>query len=270
MATVLLTRPRLRSTGTDVLQRTLAAAGATVVELPMISFHTPPELTELDQALSRAARGTFAAIILSSPTAVQFMEARLTELSLLDLMRITGRFAAVGEATARALSELGLTVAYPIPPRGGSAQLATLLSGYALTARPVLLLQSQLGLGVLEDSLSAIGALAERVTLYHTAGPSVGDVARLMLALESRTPPNVITFFSPSAVHNFVRVLAETDSRLLRSLPALACIGETTAKAVEETLHRRPEIVARKADQQSLAEDILEYLGPAVQGESNR
>jgi uroporphyrinogen-III synthase len=104
------------------------------------------------------------------------------------------------------------------------------------------------------------GALPERVTLYLTSGPTLEDGARLLRLMESEARPDVIAFFSPSSVIYFVRTLAEMASGLLRNLPALACIGETTAKAVEETLHRRAEIIARKANQASLASDILTYL----------
>jgi uroporphyrinogen-III synthase len=236
-------------------------AGITVQELPMLNFELPRDTSELDDALSRAATGQFAAIILSSPTAVHFFEERASDLGLLDALKINGRFGAVGQATAAELALLDLTIELPIPSRGGSHQLSALLANQGLSGKSVLLLQSQLGLDVLEHSLRELGALPERVTLYYTKGPSLGDAARLLHQLEGNARPDVIAFFSPSSVTYFVRSLAEMSSGMLRNLPAIACIGETTAKAVEETLHRRPEIVARKADQRSLAEDILLYLG---------
>ncbi|MDP4220371.1 MAG: uroporphyrinogen-III synthase, partial [Bacteroidota bacterium] len=72
--------------------------------------------------------------------------------------------------------------------------------------------------------------------------------------------PAVVAFFSPSAVEFFVRTLAEMGVHHLAALPALAAIGETTAAEINLLLKRRPEIVARKANQESLAADIIQYL----------
>lgn len=262
MASVLLTRPRLRSSSSDGLHHSLRTAGIAILELPMIRFEWPEDFSELDRLLTEASHGAFHAIVLSSPTAVNFFEARARELGLLDAIRSTSNFGAVGAATAKELSELGIQTTLPVPTQAGSNQLAAILQEDQLAGRRVLLLQSQIGLDTLHHALKEIGAEPERVTLYRTEGPSLADAARLVHVLESDERPNVIAFFSSSAVHNFVRVLAEMASGALRALPALAAIGETTAKAIEESLHRRPEIVARKSDQMSLAEDIIRYLLP--------
>ncbi|MDP4200333.1 MAG: uroporphyrinogen-III synthase [Bacteroidota bacterium] len=260
MSSVLLTRPQLRSSGEDVIHTTLKGAGVIVLEIPMIRFELPRETDDLDAVLVRASHGAYHAIVLSSPTAVYFFNERVRELGLLDAIRITARFGAVGRATSDALELLGFEISLPIPIHAGSHQLAAMLSARDLTGKPILLLQSQIGLEILEHSLRELGAQPERQTLYYTKGPSLGDAARLLHLLEGPSRPDVIAFFSPSAVSYFVTALAEMGAEHIRKLPALATIGETTAKAVEETLRRRPEIVARKANQQSLAEDILDYL----------
>lgn len=264
MPSVLLTRPLLQSSGEDTLHVLLTQSGITVLELPMLNFELPPETEELDAALHRASRGEFHAIILSSPTAVHFFKERAGDLGLLDALQIMARFGAVGRATADALEALGCDIALPIPIHAGSHHLVAMLAQHDLAGKPILLLQSQLGLEILEHSLSELGAEPHRVTLYYTNGPKLADSARLLHLLEIPAGgiprPDVIAFFSPSAVSYFVRSLAEMGSDHLRNLPPLAAIGETTAKAVEEALRRRPEIVARKADQKSLAEDILKFL----------
>ncbi len=226
----------------------------------MLRFDWPADLTVVDRSLERAAAGAFEAIVLSSPTAVNFFEERAQEHGLLARICASTRFGAVGRATANELAVFGIGVDFPIPSHGGSLELASVLSHDNLAGKHILLLQSQLGLETLTHSLREIGAIPERVTLYVTEGPTLEDAARLVNLLESKARPDAIAFFSPSAVHNFVRTLAEMASGLIRELPPLAAIGETTAKAIEETLHKRPEIVARKADQTSLAQDILHYL----------
>jgi uroporphyrinogen-III synthase len=214
----------------------------------------------LDRSLELASLGKFHIIILSSPTAVNFFEERARELGLFDTIKSIGKLGAVGGATANELAKIGIETALPIPLHGSSYELSLILARENLADKAVLLLQSQIGLETIENALLAQGALPERVTLYITSGPTLGDAARLIHLMESDAKPDVISFFSPSSVIYFVRTLAEMASGLLHNLPAIACIGETTAKAVEETLHRRAEIIARKANQASLAEDILIYL----------
>jgi uroporphyrinogen-III synthase len=252
---VLLTRPRIRSSEDDELHRILNGAGIISEEIPMISFSLPPDLTELDSALHRTSRGEFDSIILSSPTAVHFFEQRSRQLGLLDTIRIKQKFGAVGEVTARELTLLGLQIQFPIPAEGGSRELIQLLSKSDLAGQHILLLQSQIGLNTLQNALHEIGALPERATLYHTSGPTPSDSARLIALMQSNDRPNVIAFFSPSAITNFATTLAGTG--LLDNLPTLAAIGKTTAQAIEETLHRTPEIVAPKADMTSMANEII-------------
>lgn len=264
MPTVLLTRPRLRTDGADVLHTLLRNAGVQIVELPMLNFELVRETQELDAAFESAARGAYHTVVLSSPTAVHFFVEHAKALGLSGGLKIHTRFAAVGRATSDALALFGYETDLPVPAHAGSHELAAILQQSGLEGKRILLLQSQLGLEILEHALRQAGALPERVTMYYTKGPSLGDSARLLLQLEGPNRPDVIAFFSPSAVMYFVRSLAEMASAQIRTLPALATIGETTAKAVEETLRRRPEIVARKSDQKSLAEDIIRYLDLAV------
>jgi uroporphyrinogen-III synthase len=257
MPTVLLTRPENRTSAADDFHRILKDHGVELSELPMIRFSLPKDTTAIDRSLAELAKGKFDYVILSSPTAVEFFHERLKELEL----SVNGtKFGAVGEATAAVLEALGYNVKLPVPAAAGASSLVALLSAGDMVMKRVLVLQSQIGLEEIEYALEQAGAVPKRVTLYETKGPSLADSARLVTLLESSTRPDVIAFFSPSSVSYFIRTLAEMSSGLLRSLPAIACIGETTAKAVEEALRRRPEIVARKADQMSLAQDILTYL----------
>ena len=169
------------------------------------------------------------------------------------------KFGTVGHDTEERLHELGYHTALAVPQSAGWMNFVQALDPAMVRGKRVLLLQSQIGLHELDHAFKEMGAETERVVLYVTKGPSLGDSARLLTMLESQRP-DVIAFFSPSSVAFFVTALAEMGTAHLRDLPAIACIGETTAREVEERLRRRPEIVARKADQESLAKDILIYI----------
>ncbi len=259
MPKVLLTRPAQRSQHDDLLHNKLKEAGIEVGELPMIRFTRPSDHHRLTRALLALSRGEFDITIISSPTGVDHFVEHLNDLELKPADVARTSYSAVGIATAETLTHAGFSVALPIPIAGGSHELIAIL-GESVRGKKLLLLQSQIGLEHLEHALTEAGGEVERVTLYETHGPSIADAARLLTILEDGSRPDVIAFFSPSSVQFFIRTLAEMASGMLRTLPAIATIGETTAKAVEEGLHRRPEIVARKANQETLAEDIITYL----------
>ncbi len=255
---VLLTRPCVRSSDEDELHRVLNGAGIIIEEIPMISFSLPPDLTELDFTLQRASHGTFDSIILSSPTAVYFLEMHVRKLGLLNEMQRNVRFGAIGEATANALIHIDFEIQFPIPAEGGSEELSQMLAKYDIAGKRILLPQSQIGFDTLSDTLRKLGALPERVTLYYTNGPTPDHAAGLVSLMQSDNRPDVIAFFSPSAVTHFAQTLAGTI--LLDNLPTLAAIGKTTAQAIKEILRRTPEIIAPKAAMTSMANEILEYL----------
>lgn len=260
MPSVLLTRPVARSGEEQPLNTILTQAGVRVIELPMLRFGLPRNLDELDQALVRMANGNYDYVILTSPTAVDFFQQRVEDLEMPKDKLHAVRFGTVGFATAERLAELGYTTSLPVPHVAGWREFVRAIDTPMVEGRRVLLLQSQIGLEALDHAFHQMGAITERVVLYITKGPSLGDAARLLTLFESPEKPDVVAFFSPSSVAFFITALAEMNSAMLRTLPAIACIGETTAREVEERLRRRPEIVARKADQESLARDILLYL----------
>ncbi len=262
MQRVLLTRPVQRTGEDNTFSATLASSGVTVVEIPMIIIDYPSNSTELDIFFTRLANNEFDYCVLSSPTAVEYFHAKAVALGLDEAIRNSVGFATVGGKSAERLADFGYRLAVPLPHQNaGAAALLTSLRTFAIRGKRTLILQSQIGLVVLTRAFEMCGAVISRAVLYETKGPSLRDAVRLLRLFEDESErPNVIAFFSPSAVEFFVRTLAEMGSSHLASLPTLATIGETTAKEIELLLRRRPEIVARKANQESLAEDILTYL----------
>jgi uroporphyrinogen-III synthase len=263
MAKVLLTRPLQRLSTDNTFSDMLRAEGIEVIELPMIRVKFPSDTEELDNALVRLAKHEFDYAILSSPTAAEFFHERVSDLDLSTSIRSGVGFGTIGEKSARKLEDYGYKIALPLPSQGaGAAALLVKLRTLNLSGKKALLLQSQIGIKVLERAFEMVGAETERVTLYETVGPSLKDAARLLQLLESvdGERPDVIAFFSPSSAEYFVRTLQEMGSGHLYTLPVLAAIGETTAFEIGMRLKRKPEIVARKANQESLAADIIDFL----------
>jgi uroporphyrinogen-III synthase len=264
MASVILTRPKDRLAPSENFFRAiLDDRGIRTIELPMIRVTLPEDTRDLDCALSKLAKGGYDHAVLASPTAVEFFHERVTDLGLAEDIQKRIGFATVGAKSGEKLTSLGYQLKFPLPAQGaGAAALLKTLRTYDLRGTKTLLLQSQIGIVVLERAFEMVGSKTERVTLYETLGPAIADAARLVQLLEGSQDarPEVIAFFSPSAVEQFAKALRELNRDVLDDLPTLAAIGETTAFEIAMRLNRKADIVARKADQKSLAEDIVSWL----------
>jgi uroporphyrinogen-III synthase len=263
MPRVILTRPTQRLIEDNSFTTMLESARIEVIELPMVRIDFPSDTRDLDCVLSRLAKKEFDHAVLASPTAIELFHERVTDLGLYDSIRTTIGFGTVGQKSADKLISLGYELALPLPHQNaGAAELLIAMRGMNLSGKRVLLLQSQIGIKVMERAFEMVGAETERETLYHTTGPTLHNSARLMQYLERQDgiPVDVIAFFSPSSAEFFVRTIQEMGVDHLHSLPALAAIGETTAFEIGMRLRKRPEIVARKSNQESLAQDIITYI----------
>ncbi len=263
MSRVLLTRPQQRISEDNTFSSVLKAEGIDVIEIPMITIAYPHDTKSLDEIFMRLAKKKFDLCVLSSPTAIEYFHARAENLGVHKAIRDSVGFVTIGSKSAEKLAEFGYKLTVPLPHQNaGAAALLTSLRTFDIRDKRTLILQSQIGMVVLVRAFEMCKAKIERAVLYETTGPSLHDSARLLQLFEAEESErlDVITFFSPSAVEYFVRTLAEMGASHLSSLPVLAVIGETTAKEIELLLRRRPEIVARKANQESLAQDIVQFL----------
>jgi uroporphyrinogen-III synthase len=263
MPRVILTRPIQRLQKDNSFTEILRSANIEVIEIPMISIRYPTDTSDLDTALHRLAARDYSNVILTSPTAIEMFDERVTTLELKDRIGFFDGFGTIGNRSAEKLRSFGYKVGLPLPSeQAGAAALLKELRLSSLRDKSILLLQSNIGSPVLERAFEMVGALTDRVTLYETSGPTLADSARLMFELEENTlrSTTIVTFFSPSAVDYFVKTLAQMNVEQLKSLPLLAAIGETTAFEIRIRLRHEPEIIARKADQISLAEDIIHYF----------
>jgi uroporphyrinogen-III synthase len=106
----------------------------------------------------------------------------------------------------------------------------------------------------LRDLLTATGAIVETVTVYRTIPPERNSAALEELR---QGQIDIIVLASPSAVRN----LMELAGREVVAKARLVCIGQTTARAVEE----RELQVASTADTPS-AEGLLEAVMKVAEG----
>jgi uroporphyrinogen III methyltransferase/synthase len=225
---VLVTRPRAQAG--ELIDR-LAALGAEAIEAPMIQI-LPPEDPEPLRHAAAAAR-EFDWIVFTSPNAVHaFMHALLD--GERDIRALTGpRLCTIGTGTAEALALQGIRADFIPDEARAEALVPALLRRSPLQGARVLLPRADIGREVVADQLREAGATVTDVIAYRTVLDETvrdtegGDVYRRLL--EGHI--DVVTFTSPSAVRNFVRLFGQEQAADLLTHTVVATIGPVTSEA---------------------------------------
>ncbi len=227
---VLVTRPREQAA--ELIDR-LESMGAEVVEAPMLRIEPPDDYGPLDAACANV--GQFSWIVFSSTNAVDAFFDRL--LRTVHDVRALGavKLCCVGATTAERLAEHGLKADVVPGEYRGEALVDALAQAGSLSDAQVLLPHADIAREVIASELRKRGAIVTEVVAYRTVATDAEregdpDVYRMLL---ERTL-DVVTFTSPSAVRNLVRVLgAEPAADLLRTT-TVASIGPVTAEAAAQ------------------------------------
>jgi len=223
---VLITRSREQA---GPLQSLLEDAGARVSLLPLLDIQPPDDWSALDRCLERL--DAFAWVVFASPNSVDFFFARLRHLG--QDTRAFGRaaVAAVGQTTAEHLRDQGI---HPnlVPADPSQEGLVAAFLDVPVEGREILIPASAIGRTLLAEKLQERGARVHRVTAYQNLPPDPAQVALPPDLTEGRL--DLVVFASPSSVKHFGAVLGEASARELLTKVRIACIGPTTARAVEE------------------------------------
>jgi uroporphyrinogen III methyltransferase/synthase len=208
--TVVVTRAESQA---ESLVTALADAGAEAVELPVIEVTDP---ADRGAALAEAAAriGGYEWVVVTSVNTVDRLFRLLRDARAFGRARV----AAIGAATAAALSERGVT-ADLVPSRYVAEALVEVFPAAPVDGGQVLLPRAAEARDVLPRGLSAKGWRVEVVEAYRVQPASPGRDA-----LASARRADVVTFTSPSVVRAFVDLVG-----LDAVPPTVACIGPVTA-----------------------------------------
>jgi uroporphyrinogen-III synthase len=180
-------------------------------ELPCVTSVDGPDLGALEDAL---VTRRWSWVIVTSPEAASV---------LCNSWQSAGspalRVAAVGAATATALRQRGLPVAF-VPTKATGKALTEEFSEAAKPGEAVLYPASALASGEIQSGLCAKGYEVVRLNTYSTE-PADWNSEQLKVA----SSVSIVTFAAPSAVKGWVRNAGVCDD--LR----VACIGETSSSA---------------------------------------
>jgi uroporphyrinogen III methyltransferase/synthase len=237
----------------EVLQQ-LSEAGAEPLLLPCVAFSPAPDPGALDKVLRSLDQ--FDWVVFTSQNAVAACAQRAGAIAV--SFKQTGanpNVAAVGSATANAASRAGFRVDVVAKEFRGDALAAELR--IVLAGKRVLLPRSNCAGRELPAALSTLGANVTEIIAYETGLPKMMDPSVLGAVRSGKI--DVLTFFSPSAVRNLSAELGLDSMRGLSGRVALAAIGPTTAKAMQDQ-GLRADIVSEQARPSALVAAIRDFF----------
>ncbi len=220
---ILVTRPADQAWG---LCDRLRAIGIEAIAVPTVAILPPPSFDALDDALRDLEEYDW--VIFTSVNGVESFFGRRKAIGLGQVVAAKPRWAAIGPATASAISAHGISSVW-VPTRYLSEAVAEELPDVA--GRRILRVRADLASPLLSERLRARGALLDEVIAYRTveAPPGAVDVLREAFA----TGIDGVIFTSASTVRGFARLVGATGlGQLLPDLRFIA-IGPVTAQAIE-------------------------------------
>jgi uroporphyrinogen III methyltransferase/synthase len=158
---------------------------------------------------------------------------------------------AVGEKTKKEIERFGWAVA-ALPETFNAESLLEAMDTTAIAGKHFLIPHGNLGREILPETLRHCGAEVDVVTAYQTLKPSTSDIVHLEQLLLKKEI-DVITFFSPSSVKNFL----DSVPYFIQEDCLIAVIGPTTAQAIEEH-GLRVDVIAEQATAESLVMSIAQ------------
>ena len=223
--TILVTRARQQA---GRLSSELQTLGAQVVEIPTIEITPPASYDPLDRALRDLQ--AFNWIIVTSSNTVNVLRERMIALRLPPSIFSYLEIAAIGSATAEAVRDLGLKVAFMPPEYVAESLIAAL--GDQVRGQNVLLVRAAIARDVIPEALRQKHALLTVVDAYSTVIPpeSIGKIRTTFG--EGARVPDAATFTSSSTVINFFSLLREAGIHdRPRNMPAIS-IGPITSQTL--------------------------------------
>ncbi len=224
-STVLVTRAREQAAE---LSELLRQRGAEPIALPTIHIQPPRDWTRVDTEISRLS--TYDWVVFTSVNGARIWAERMAHLDAGSSAWGSVKVAAIGPATARALTALGVIIEL-VPSEYIAESLLEELLRRGVRDKRILLPRAAEARKLLAIGLAKNGAQVESLELYSTRGTGV-DSARAMELLRAGKI-DVATFTSSSTVRNFVD-LAPDDAAALLDSTCVVCIGPVTGATARE------------------------------------
>jgi uroporphyrinogen III methyltransferase/synthase len=228
--------------------------GAIPCEVPTIAVEPPRTPAQMERAIKGLVTGRYEWVVFTSVNAVKAVREKFTEFGL-DARAFAGvKIACIGDATARAVQDFGITPELLPTGEQSSEGLLEVFPPYDSVLDPidrVLLPRADIATETLAAGLIERGWEVDDVTAYRTvrAAPPAVEIRD---AIKSGGFDAVL-FTSSSTVRNLVGIAGKPHARTV-----VACIGPKTADTAAE-LGLRVDVQPETANVTSLVTALADY-----------
>ena len=247
--------PRTKAQAAEMSAR-LASYGAIPQSVPTISVEPPRNPAQMDRAIKGIVEGRYKWIVFTSVNAVMAVWDKIADLGL-DARDFAGvNLAAVGEKTADAIREKGMSPeVLPKPNRQNAEGLVDVFPNFVEdidAVGRVLLPRADIAGESLVTGLEALGWEVDDVVAYRTvrAAPPSAEVRDMIKSGGF----DAVAFTSGSTVRNLVGIAGKPHQRTI-----IACIGPSTKAAAEE-MGLRVDVVPEVADVPALVDALADHV----------
>ncbi|GAA3234125.1 uroporphyrinogen-III synthase [Actinocorallia longicatena] len=245
--------PRTKEQAGDLSEQ-LRSYGAVPEEVPTISVEPPRTPQQMDRAIKGLVTGRYEWVVFTSINAVKAVREKFDEYGL-DARAYAGlKVAAVGDQTAAALCEFGVTPDLVPAENHSSEGLLEVWPPYDEDLDPinrVLLPRADIATDRLISGLTELGWECDDVTAYRTvrAAPPPQPIREAIKGGGF----DAVLFTSSSTVKNLIGIAGKPHN-----VTVIAVIGPQTAKTAEE-YGLRVDVMADKPSVPALAAAVAEY-----------
>jgi uroporphyrinogen-III synthase len=218
--TVLVTRGKEQA---KTFSEKLRQAGATPIEIPLISISPSPHREEIKQCVRQLPDYDW--LVFTSANGVRFFFPFVKQGTPLPKVVV------VGKKTAAALKPYGVSPAV-VPDEFVAEGVIEALKPLVKPRDRVLFVKGNLARPVLRDALTEMGAEVTELAVYETTLNKAGKEQLLALLRERKL--DVITFTSSSTVQSFSSMAEGEDVLSLLNGCVIACIGPITKEKAEK------------------------------------
>ena len=243
--------PRTRDQA-GALSAVLRAHGAVPVEVPTIAVEPPRTPAPMERAVKGLVDGRYSWVAFTSTNAVKAVREKLEEFGL-DARAFAGvRVAAVGDTTAQALVDFGITP--DLVPPADQQSSEGLVAAWGVCDDPVdrvFLPRADIATETLVAGLEDLGWQVDDVTAYRTvrAAPPPAETREALKGGGF----DAVLFTSSSTVRNLVGIAGKPHDTTV-----LACIGPQTNATAQE-LGLRVDVLSPKPDVATLVEALAAF-----------
>lgn len=250
---VVMTRPTSSNTAFSLRIRAL---GAELIQYPVMQLDSLPIPSQLRH--QEALFTGFDCVTWTSQNAVRHVFEQLTQAQQeATVKHFDGLHACIGTRTAHALEEWGIKPDI-WPAKARAQELAQhLIQTYPISGWRILFPCSAWARSELPEGLRAAGGVVESCPVY-TPSPTHPDPEVIHQGITEQKP-QIIVFASPSAVRYFVENVGHHALQMETRRIWFACIGSTTATALQ-TLGYTPDIVPANPGMPQLLHAIQSYF----------